>query len=206
MGDPTVSAPKINRERGGEKVRNNFAGIFDRQQKEYGNAGISVFPQTMSPDRLYRVSRGYKGCSGSRLRVRNYSLRNGSSVPEPPLSETTNRLRWSRMSCSMSSPLSILSMVAWMLSRWRDSTLKLMEVLTLEPGKRLACLVSGFFGNLEACGCAVFSNFEDMTPPFPALLRSVGLDSVQPLSISTMVGGKPVDIFTGLETGTENGI
>jgi hypothetical protein len=45
VGDPTVSAPKINRERGGEKVRNNFAGIFDRQQKEYGNAGISVFPQ-----------------------------------------------------------------------------------------------------------------------------------------------------------------
>ena len=92
-----------------------------------------------------------------------------------------------------------------MLSRWRDSTLKLMEVLTLEPGKRLACLVSSFFGNLEACGCAVFSNFEDMTPPFPALLRSVGLDSVQPLSISTMVGGKPVDIFPGLEIGAENG-
>ena len=92
-----------------------------------------------------------------------------------------------------------------MLSRWRDSILKLMEVLTLEPGKRLACLVSGFFGNLEACGCAVFSNFEDMAPPFPALLRSVGLDSFRPISISTMVGGKPADIFTGLEMSTENG-
>ena len=92
-----------------------------------------------------------------------------------------------------------------MLSRWRDSILKLMEVLTLEPGGRLTGLISGFLSNLEACGCAVFSNFEDMTPPFPALLRSVGLDSVRPISISTMVGGKPADIFSGLETGTENG-
>ena len=92
-----------------------------------------------------------------------------------------------------------------MLRRWRDSTLKLMEVLTLEPGRRLACLVSGFFGNLEACGCAVFSNFEDMAPPFPALLRSAGLDLVQPIFISTMVGGKPADISSGLEIGTENG-
>ena len=92
-----------------------------------------------------------------------------------------------------------------MLSRWRDSTLKLMEVLTLEPGGRLTGLISGFLSNLEACGCAVFSNFEDMTPPFPALLRSVGLDPVQPLSISTMVGGKPADIFPGLEIGAENG-
>jgi len=96
-------------------------------------------------------------------------------------------------------------MVAWMLRRWRDSTLKLMEVLTLEPGGRLTGLISGFLSNLEACGCAVFSNFEDMTPPFPALLRSAGLDSIQPISISTMVGGKPADIFTGLEMSTENG-
>jgi len=51
----------------------------------------------------------------------------------------------------MSSPLSIFSMVAWMLSLWSDSTLKLMDVLTLEPGERLAGLISGFLSNLEAC-------------------------------------------------------
>ena len=64
-----------------------------------------------------------------------------------------------------------------MLSRWRDSTLKLMEVLTLEPGGRLTGLISGFLTNLEACDCVVISIFADMAPPFPALLRSAGLDS-----------------------------
>ena len=46
VGNPTVSAPKINRERGGEKVRNNFAEIFDRQQK---NTEMLVFPYFRKP-------------------------------------------------------------------------------------------------------------------------------------------------------------
>jgi hypothetical protein len=46
VGNPTVSAPKINRERGGEKVRNNFVEIFDRQQK---NTEMLVFPYFRKP-------------------------------------------------------------------------------------------------------------------------------------------------------------